>query len=94
MDTWNSFAGVAPFDELKPVKKFTNRKAAVGRIWQAVTRRSADGAQPAPDVAPTKSSARTGTQKGAKPAEERSRKRAAKEPRKRTRFHLSRSGEA
>ena len=23
VDTWNSFAGVAPFDELKPVKKFT-----------------------------------------------------------------------
>jgi len=22
---WNSFAGVAPFDELKPVKKFTSR---------------------------------------------------------------------
>jgi hypothetical protein len=40
VDTWNSFAGVAPFDELKPVKKFTNRKAAVARIWQAVTRLS------------------------------------------------------
>jgi hypothetical protein len=36
VNTWNSFAGVAPFDELKPVKKFTNRKAAVTRIWQAV----------------------------------------------------------
>ena len=31
VDTWNSFAGVAPFDELKPVKKFTSRKAAVTR---------------------------------------------------------------
>jgi hypothetical protein len=29
VETWNSFAGVAPFDELKPVKKFTNRKDAV-----------------------------------------------------------------
>ncbi len=28
VDTWNSFAGVAPFDDLKPVKKFTNWKAA------------------------------------------------------------------
>jgi hypothetical protein len=27
IDTWNGFAGVAPFDELKPVKKFTSRKA-------------------------------------------------------------------
>jgi hypothetical protein len=25
IDTWNSFAGVAPFDDLKPVKKFTDR---------------------------------------------------------------------
>jgi hypothetical protein len=29
VDTWNSFAGVAPFDDLKPVKKFTSRKGAV-----------------------------------------------------------------
>ena len=26
-EIWNSFAGVAPFDELKPVMKFTGRKA-------------------------------------------------------------------
>src|ERR1019366_7349471 len=38
VETWNSFAGVAPFDDLKPVKKFTNRKSAVTRIWQAVAR--------------------------------------------------------
>jgi hypothetical protein len=38
IDTWNSFAGVAPFDKLKPVKKFTSRKAAVMRIWQALRR--------------------------------------------------------
>ncbi len=36
VETWNSFAGVAPFQELKAVKKFTSRKAAVTRIWQAV----------------------------------------------------------
>jgi hypothetical protein len=54
VETWNSFAGVAPFDELKPVKKFTNRKAAVARIWHAVARLSPDGAEPATDVAPTK----------------------------------------
>jgi hypothetical protein len=46
IDAWNSFAGVAPFQDLKPVKKFTNRKAAVARIWQAVARLSPDGAQP------------------------------------------------
>jgi hypothetical protein len=44
VDTWNSFASVAPFDELKPVKKFTSRKTAVTRIWQAVARLSPDGA--------------------------------------------------
>jgi hypothetical protein len=54
VDTWNSFAGVAPFDELKPVKKFTSRKTAVTRIWDAVARLSPDGAQPAADVAPVK----------------------------------------
>jgi 23S rRNA pseudoU1915 N3-methylase RlmH len=45
VDTWNGFAGVAPFDDLKPVKKFTDRKAAVARIWKAIERLS-------PDVAP------------------------------------------
>ena len=54
VDTWNSFAGVAPFDDLKPVKKFTSRKAAVGRIWQAVARLSADVAPQAAPVAPAK----------------------------------------
>jgi hypothetical protein len=37
-EVWNSFAGVTPFDDLKPVKKFTNRQTAVARIWQAVAR--------------------------------------------------------
>jgi hypothetical protein len=58
VDTWNSFAGVAPFDDLKPVKKFTSRKAAIARIWQAVARLSPDVAQAAPDVAPTKGKAK------------------------------------
>jgi hypothetical protein len=54
VDIWNSFAGVAPFTELKPVKKFTDRKAAVARIWGAVQRLSPDVAQPANDAAPVK----------------------------------------
>lgn len=33
---WNSFAGAPPFGELKPVSKFTNRKTAVQRIWNAI----------------------------------------------------------
>jgi hypothetical protein len=54
VETWNSFAGIAPFDDLKPVKKFTSRKTAVTRIWQAAARLSPDVAQPAADVAPIK----------------------------------------
>ncbi len=33
---WNGFAGVTPFDDLKPVKKFTDRKTATKRIWTAI----------------------------------------------------------
>lgn len=52
VEVWNSFAGVTPFDDLKPVKKFTSRKTAIGRIWAAIQRLSAEGAQQARDVAP------------------------------------------
>jgi len=54
IDAWNSFAGVAPFQELKPIKKFTDRKSAVARIWAAIQRLSPTGAKPARDVAPAK----------------------------------------
>jgi len=50
-EIWNSFAGVAPFSELKPVKKFTDRKSAVARIWAAIQRLSPDDAPQASDVA-------------------------------------------
>jgi len=36
VDIWNSFAGVAPFTGLKPVRKFTDLKAAIERIWEAI----------------------------------------------------------
>ena len=35
-EIWNAFAGVVPFDDLKPIKKFTDRKTAVTRIWKAI----------------------------------------------------------
>jgi hypothetical protein len=54
VEVWNSFAGVAPFGNLKPAKKFKDRKAAVARIWEAVQRLVPNVAQQAPDVAPTK----------------------------------------
>ena len=53
-EIWKSFAGVAPFTELNPVKKFTDRKSAVARIWAAVQRLSPDGAPQASDLAPAK----------------------------------------
>ncbi len=52
-EIWNSFAGVAPFDGLKPVKKFTDRKVAVNRIWQAIQKlapAAQQGAQDAPEA--------------------------------------------
>jgi Protein of unknown function (DUF3489) len=64
VDTWNSFAGVAPFNDLKPVKKFTNRQAAIARIWKAVERLVPDAAQTAQTVAPAKG---TGKKSPAKP---------------------------
>jgi hypothetical protein len=55
VEVWNGFAGVVPFDTLKPVKKFTDRKTAVARIWkavQALTPAAApQGAQDAPKAA-------------------------------------------
>jgi hypothetical protein len=38
VELWNSFAGVAPFTDCKPVKKFENRDKAVARIWAAIQR--------------------------------------------------------
>ena len=53
-EIWNGFAGVAPFGDLKPVKKFTDRKTAVTRIWQAIQKLATpapETAQGAPDAA-------------------------------------------
>ena len=38
VDVWNGFAGAPPFAELKEVKRFTDRKSAVARIWNAAQR--------------------------------------------------------
>jgi len=38
VDVWNGFAGAPPFAELKEVKRFTDRKSAVARIWNAAER--------------------------------------------------------
>ena len=48
-EVWNTFAGVVPFGDLKQVKKFTDRKTAVVRIWKAI---QALTPAPAPEAAP------------------------------------------
>jgi hypothetical protein len=55
---------VAPFDDLKPVRKFTDRKAAVARIWKAVTRLSPDVGAQAAHVAPSKGKPKKAPAKG------------------------------
>jgi Protein of unknown function (DUF3489) len=45
VNVWNSFAGVAGFGaDLKPLKKFTDRKTAVARIWKAIQKLDAPAA--------------------------------------------------
>ncbi|MGB7721390.1 MAG: DUF3489 domain-containing protein [Bryobacteraceae bacterium] len=66
---WNGFAGVTPFDELKPVKKFTDRKSAVARVWKAIQRLDAPAAPEtvaATETATTAPKAAKGTPKKTK----------------------------
>lgn len=66
VEIWNSFAGVAPFNDLKPVKKFTSRTTALVRIWGAVERLApvVAEAQGVADVAPVKQKATKSPAKG------------------------------
>jgi uncharacterized protein DUF3489 len=66
VETWNSFAGVAPFDNLKPVKKFKDRKTAVTRIWDAIRQLLPNVAEQAPDAAPAKGKRDKDAKKGTK----------------------------
>ena len=58
-EVWNSIPG------LKPVKKFTNRKTAVARIWKAV--QSLASRANAPDVAPKAARSRKQASREPKP---------------------------
>lgn len=76
VEIWNGFAGVPPFGDLKPVKKFTDRKTAVARIWRAV---QALTPTVAPHVAPVatkqaKSTKEAAARDAVKPAREGSKK--------------------
>ena len=57
VEVWNAFAGAPPFGELKPVKKFTDRKTAVARIWKAIQALTPTPAPQAAPVAPKKAKA-------------------------------------
>jgi hypothetical protein len=59
-EVWNGFAGVVPFGSLKPVKKFTDRKTAVARIWKAIQALTPTPAPKAANVAPKKAKATKG----------------------------------
>ena len=78
VELWNSFAGVAPFTDCKPVKKFENRDKAVARIWTTIQRlgnaiepKPVEDAKPRENVKPaaeTKNAGKPKAGKGAKPA--------------------------
>ena len=58
---WNSFAGVAGFGgDLKPIKKFTNRKTGVARIWSAIQKLEAPVTRQAAEFAPKAKRSRKG----------------------------------
>jgi uncharacterized protein (DUF1501 family) len=63
-EIWNSFARVAPFTSFTPVKRFTNRKVAVERIWKAIQALSAKVAKQAAHVATAKGMRKNDAQKG------------------------------
>ena len=68
VEVWNAFAGAPPFGELKPVKKFTDRKTAVARIWKAIQALTPTPAPQAAPVAPKKAkAAKAATAKDATP---------------------------
>jgi hypothetical protein len=73
VETWNGFAGVAPFSDLKQIKKFTDRKTAVARLWQAVQKLArpaggaADAQQSTQDAPGDTGSTKTATRKSKPP---------------------------
>ena len=69
VEVWNAFAGAPPFGDLKPVRKFTDRRTAVSRIWKAIQALTPTPAPQAAPVAPKKAKAtKQTTAKEAAPA--------------------------
>ena len=61
VEIWNSFAGVTPFTDLKPVAKFENRGKAVRRIWQAAQKLAPGAHDGAPDATEAAASSKRAT---------------------------------
>ena len=80
-EIWNSFAGVAPFDDLKPVKKFQTRDVAVSRIWAAISRLDkAKSPEPEPESeATTAATPKAGKKQPVKASKKDARKKRAPE---------------
>jgi hypothetical protein len=69
VELWNSFAGVAPFTDCKPVKKFENRDKAVARIWTTIQRLGNAGAPNiADDIPPGEAKKKPKASKSTRPA--------------------------
>ena len=86
VEVWNSFAGAPPFGDLKEVKRFTDRKAAIARIWQAAQRLGEEvekeaAAEPAPAAKPKKAKAAPTAAKGAPKKAKATKDATAKAPR-------------
>src|SRR2546423_2393426 len=74
VELWNSFAGVAPFTDCKPVKKFENRDKAVARIWTTIQRlgnaiepKPVEDAKPREESKPAAEPKKAGKTKSPKP---------------------------
>src|SRR5437868_15321699 len=85
VDLWNSFAGVAPFTDCKPVKKFENRDKAVARIWTTIQRlgnaiepEPVKDAKPLAEAKPAAETKKAGKPKAAKSAKPTPKPKAAK----------------
>src|SRR5438105_11549566 len=75
LELWNSFAGVAPFTDCKPVKKFENRDKALTRIWTTIQRlgnaiapKPVEDAKPPEEAKPAGETKKAGKPKAAKSA--------------------------
>jgi len=82
VEIWNSFAGAPPFQDLKPVKKFTDRMTGIERIWRAIQRLAPapTEAATAPPTAPDAPEAATASEEAtAKKQAARARKKGARE---------------